>query len=156
MELTKREKRKLRLEKLGQESQEAQKEYEKRIEQQKQVQEQQIKSSKSKYYLIAAVIGVIILATAAYSVYSINKAGPYDNFANCLSEKGAVMYGAMDWCKYTQAQKGMFGKSFKYINYHEFQDLPGIKKTPTWVINGAWHENVQSFDRLAAVTGCKL
>ena len=26
----------------------------------------------------------------------------------------------------------MFGNSFKYINYHEYKDLPGIKKTPTW------------------------
>ena len=156
MELTKREKRKLRLEKLRQQSQEVQREYEQRIEQQKQSEEQKIQSKKSKYYIIAAVIGVVILATVAYSVYSINKSGPYDNFAKCLAEKGAVMYGAMDWCKYTQAQKGMFGKSFKYVNYHEFQDLPGIKKTPTWVINGAWHENVQSLDKLAALTGCKL
>ena len=155
MELTKREKRKLRLDKLRQQSHEAQKEYEQKLEHQKKLHEQS-KPSKSKYYIIAAVIGVIILGTAAYSVYSINKPGPYDNFAKCLTEKGAVMYGAMDWCKYTQGQKAMFGKSFKYINYHEFQDLPGIRKTPTWVINGAWHENVQSFDKLAAVTECKL
>lgn len=155
MELTKREKRKLRLEKLRQENQEAQKEYEQRFEQQKQIQEQS-KGKQSKYYTIAAVVGIIILATAAYSVYSINKPSPYDNFAKCLTEKGAVMYGAMDWCKFTQAQKGMFGKSFNYINYHEFQDLPGIKKTPTWVVNGAWHENVQSFEKLSALTGCKL
>jgi hypothetical protein len=66
------------------------------------------------------------------------------------------MYGAMDWCKYTQGQKAMFGKSFKYIYYHEFNELPGIKKTPTWVINGAWHENAQSFEKLEALTGCKL
>lgn len=154
MELTKREKRKLRLEKLRQESQKAQKEYENKLEQ-RQVQER-TKSPKSKYYVIAAMIGFIILATAAYSIYALNKSSPYDNFAKCLSEKGAVMYGAMDWCKYTQAQKAMFGASFKYINYHEFNDLPGIKITPTWVINGAWHENVQSFDKLAALTGCKL
>ena len=156
MELTKREKRKLRLEKLRYESQQAQEEYEQRQGQQKHAQEHQIKSSKSKYYVIASVIAVVVLATAAYSIYSINKPGPYDSFAKCLTEKGAVMYGAMGWCKYTQGQKGMFGKSFKYINYHEFDELPGIKKTPTWVINGAWHENVQSFDRLAALTGCKL
>ncbi|MBI2102158.1 hypothetical protein HYT53_06120 [Candidatus Woesearchaeota archaeon] len=154
MELTRREKRKLRLEKLRQQSSEAQKEHEQRLEQQA-VQEQS-KPSKSKYYIIAAVIGFVVLATVAYSAYSINKPGPYNDFAKCLSDKGAVMYGAMGWCKYTQAQKGMFGKSFKYINYHEFNDLPGIKKTPTWVINGAWHENVQSFDRLSALTGCKL
>ena len=153
MELTRREKRRVRLEKLRHESQEVQKKHEQRLEQQKQIQEQ---SKTSKYYIIAAAIGIIILATAVYSVYSFSKKGPYDNFAKCLSEKGAVMYGAMDWCKYTQAQKGMFGKSFKYINYHEFQDLPGIKRNPTWVINGAWHENVQSFEKLAALTGCKL
>lgn len=154
MELTKREKRRLRLEKLRQESHEVQKEHEQRLEQQKQLQEQ--KPSKSKYYVIAGVIIIVILGAAAYSVYSINKPGPYDNFAKCLTEKGAVMYGAMEWCKFTQAQKAMFGNSFKYINYHEFQELLGIKKTPTWVINGAWHENVQSFDKLAALTGCKI
>jgi hypothetical protein len=155
MELTKREKRKLRLEKLRQESREAQKEYEQGIEHQKQS-GQQSRSKESKYYVIAGIVGIIILAIVSYSVYSINKPGPYDNFAKCLADKGAVMYGAMDWCKYTQGQKGMFGKSFKYINYHEFQDLPGIKITPTWVINGEWHENVQSFDKLAALTGCKV
>ncbi|MEK6983106.1 MAG: hypothetical protein AABX33_00905 [Nanoarchaeota archaeon] len=155
MELTKREKRKLRLDKLRQESHEAQKEYEQRIEHKNQIQEQHHKSTKSKYYAMAFAVLVLVLATAAYSVYSINKPGPYDNFAKCLSEKGAVMYGAMDWCKFTQAQKGMFGRSFKYINYHEFKDLPGIKKTPTWVINGAWHENVQSFEKLTALTECK-
>ncbi len=155
MEITKREKRRLRLDKLRHQSHEARQEYEQRIEQQKQAQAQS-KSNKPKYYIIAAVIGFIVLAAASYSVYSAKKPGQYDNFAKCLSEKGAVMYGAMDWCKYTQAQKAMFGKSFKYISYHEFQDLPGIKKTPTWIVNGAWHENVQSFDKLAALTGCKL
>ena len=156
MNLTKREKRKLRLEKLRQQSQEAQNEYEQRAEHLNQIHRQQTKSIKSKYYIIAAVIGVIILATAVYSIYSINKPGPYDDFAKCLSDKGAVMYGAMSWCHFTQGQRAMFGKSFKYINYHEFTELPGIKKTPTWVINGAWYENVQSFDKLAGLTGCKI
>ena len=98
----------------------------------------------------------MILATAVYSIYSMNKPGQYDNFAKCLTEKGAVVYGAIDWCKYTQGQKAMFGNSWKYLNYQDFSKLPGIKKTPTWVINGKWLENVQSFDKLAAVTGCKL
>ncbi|MBI2655824.1 hypothetical protein HYX06_05390 [Candidatus Woesearchaeota archaeon] len=156
MELSKREKRKLRLEKLRQESHEAHNEYEQRLEHQKELHQSHEKSKKSRYYIIGAVIGILILSILAYSVYSVNKPGPYDSFAKCLAEKGAVMYGAMDWCKYTQAQKGMFGKSFKYINYHEFQELPGIKKTPTWVVNGEWHENVQPFDKLSALTGCKI
>lgn len=153
MELSKREKRRLRLEKLRQESGEAQKEYEQRVEQQYQFQPAQ-KKSRWKIYL--GVIVVIIVAIAAYSVYSTSKTGRYDNFAKCLAEKGTVMYGAMDWCKYTQGQKAMFGNSFKYVNYHEFQDLPGIKKTPTWVINGKWYENTQSFEKLSELTGCKI
>ena len=156
MELTKREKRKLRLEKLRQESHQAQTEHEHRVEQQNQFQNHKSKLTKTKYYAIAAIIAAVILATAAYSVYSVSRPGPYDNFAKCIAEKGAVMYGALDWCKYTQAQKAMFGKSFKFVNYREYNELPGIKKTPTWVINGAWYENVQSFDKLSALTGCKL
>ena len=156
MELSKREKRRLRLDKLRQESHESQKEYEQRLEHQKTFHEHKEKSRKSKYYMLAAIIGILVLSILAYSVYLIDKPGPYDGFAKCLSEKGAVMYGAMDWCKYTQGQKAMFGKSFKYINYHEFSELPGIKKTPTWVINSQWYENVQQFDKLAALTGCKV
>ncbi|HLC61359.1 MAG TPA: hypothetical protein VJJ52_08100 [Candidatus Nanoarchaeia archaeon] len=156
MELSKREKRKLKLERLRQESQESQKEYEQRLENQKQVEQQRTKSSKAKYYILAATIAVLLIAGTAYSVYSIAKPGPYDNFAKCLSEKGAVMYGAMEWCHFTQGQRAMFGKSFKYVDYHEFPELPGIKKTPTWVINGKWYENAQSFEKLSEVTGCKI
>lgn len=156
MELSKREKRKLRLDKLRHESNEAQKEHEQRLEQQKEFHEQREKSKKTKYYVAGAVIVILIISGISYSVYSMSKPGPYDSFAKCLTEKSAVMYGAMDWCKFTQAQKGMFGKSFKYINYHEYAELPGIKKTPTWVIDGKWHENVQSFDKLAAATGCQV
>jgi len=155
MELTKREKRRLRLDKLRQQSHEAQQEHEQKIEHQK-LQEQQKVPGKFKYYAIASVMVVVILAVATYSIYAINKPGQYDSFAKCLTDKGAVMYGAMDWCKYTQAQKAMFGKSFKYVNYHEFNELPGIRKTPTWVIKGAWQENVQPFDKLGALTGCKV
>ena len=156
MELSKRERRRLKLERLRQGSQEANKEHEQRLEHQKQFQEHQQKSKKTKYYIAGSVLGILILAGISYSVYSMGKSGPYDKFAKCLTEKGAVMYGAMDWCKYTQAQKGMFGKSFKYINYHEYTEMPGVKKTPTWIINSQWHENVQSFDKLAAATGCQL
>lgn len=109
-----------------------------------------------KKHIILGSIAILILGIAIYSFVAYSKPGSYDDFAKCLTEKGAVMYGAMSWCKYTQGQKAMFGKSFKYINYHEFQELPGIKKTPTWVINGKWHENTQSFEALAQATGCKI
>lgn len=107
-----------------------------------------------KKHVILGVAGILIIGIIVYSISVYSSPGLYDDFAKCLSEKGAVMYGAMGWCKYTQAQKAMFGRSFKYINYHEFTELPGIKKTPTWVISGKWHENTQSFDKLAELTGC--
>ena len=143
MDISRREKRKLR-ENSGQEIKSEQK-------------PQLINNKpKSKFLLIASIVGVLILVITSYSVYSMKRPGPYDSFAKCISQKGAVMYGAMDWCKFTQAQKAMFGRSFKYVNYHEFNELQGIKKTPTWVINGKWHENVQSFEELAALTECSL
>ncbi len=156
MELTKREKRKLKLEKLRHESRQAQQDYESRIGQQKQAHEHQSKSKKTKYYIVGVTAAIIVLAIASYFVYSLSRPGQYDEFAKCLTAKGAVMYGAIDWCKYTQGQKAMFGKSFKYVNYHDFSELPGIKKTPTWVINGQWYENAQSFDKLASLTGCSV
>ncbi|HLG24190.1 MAG TPA: hypothetical protein VI564_04660 [Candidatus Nanoarchaeia archaeon] len=114
------------------------------------------KPKKSKFFAVLVVAGILLFAIIAYSAYSYFSPGPYDNFAKCLSEKGAVMYGAMGWCKFTQGQKAMFGKSFKNLNYKEHTELPGIKKTPTWVINGVWYENAQSFDKLSAITGCKI
>jgi predicted RecB family nuclease len=156
MKLSRRERRKLKLEKQRKESQDAQSEFEKRDEQQRQDKDNGPMKGMSKFAIIGVVIGVVVLLGGAYSVYSLTKPGAYDNFAKCLTEKGAVMYGAMDWCKYTQGQRAMFGKSFKFINYFEHQNLPGISKTPTWVYEGEWYENTQSFEKLAAITGCKI
>ena len=75
MELSKREKRRLRLEKLRQESGEAQKEYEQRLEQQNAIIQ---KPKRSKLVWIAAIVGLLIIAIGAYSVYSLNKPGNYD------------------------------------------------------------------------------
>lgn len=41
-----------------------------------------------------------------------------DTFAQCLTEKGAIMYGAKN-CPNCLKQKNMFGDSFQYINYVE-------------------------------------
>jgi hypothetical protein len=96
-----------------------------------------------------SVCGVIIIALIAWFIL---KPGPYDSFAKCLSEKGAVMQGE-DWCQYTNAQKAMFGKSFKHINY---EINPNLQTRPTWIINGEQYSTVQSFERLSALTGCEI
>jgi hypothetical protein len=110
---------------------------------------------KVKLAFIAAVCLALVLAGIGYASYSSALPGKYDGFAKCLKDKGAIMYGA-EWCQYTTAQKGMFGKSFKYINYKNYDARADIKKTPTWEINGQLYENVQAFDRLASLAGCQV
>ena len=152
MELSKRERRRLRLEKQRQQSLESQKEFEQRQEKLVHVGNKPV----NKWKIAAIAIALLIVMISGYSAYSYRKPGPYDNFAKCLTSKGAVMYGAMGWCKFTQGQRGMFGKSFKYVNYHEFNELQGIKTTPTWVRNGVWYEHAQSFEMLSQLTGCSI
>lgn len=108
-----------------------------------------------KFILISLLVaGILVSSGFTFSYYMFP--GSYDKFAQCLTEKGAVMYGAIEWCTYTQGQAHMFGKSFKYINYKDASELAGIKTRPTWVIEGKWHEKVQSFETLSAATGCPV
>lgn len=68
---------------------------------------------------ILIVIVCIAVLSAGYFIYSNSKKpGKYDQFAQCLEEKGAVFYGAF-WCPHCQAQKALFGKSAKKLPYVE-------------------------------------
>ena len=135
------------LEKRGEEGRRAFEEHKQR-EERNRIQKEKGKKKKNKIIAIASVILLILASLITYAVIS---PGKYDEFAKCMTKKGAVMYGE-DWCKYTQGQKAMFGKSFKYINY---EVKTGLNLRPTWVIDGKSYETVQSFERLSALTGCK-
>lgn len=152
---TKKEKKQLRLEKLRQESNQARLEYEQK-KQSELNKKSELKHKKTKLYA-TIILSIIILSISgaiwAYAYY--NTSGTYDNFAKCLTNKGAVMYGA-SWCKYSQAQRSMFGKSFKYINYKDFSENQQISITPTWQINDKTYQRVQSFENLAQLTGCSI
>lgn len=84
-----------------------------------------------------------------------------DEFAKCLTENGATMYGA-SWCPHCQNQKAMFGSSFQYVNYVECADNPqpcsamGVEGYPTWIVNGKQYPGEQSLDSLGSITGCKM
>lgn len=117
-------------------------------------------NKKSKKWLFAGIIFFVVIILVSFSIVNANTPGHYDKFAKCLTEKDAVIYGA-SWCKYTDAQKAMFGKSFKHLDYIDYSEFPErelgkIKKTPTWIINGKAYENVLSFDRLSQLSGCKI
>ncbi|MFC1741125.1 hypothetical protein ACFL3V_01135 [Nanoarchaeota archaeon] len=84
-----------------------------------------------------------------------------DGFAQCLSEKGAVMYGTY-WCSHCNAQKADFGDAFSHIEYVECSDQKelcaenDVQGFPTWIIDGAKYEGRQPLSRLSALTGCDL
>ena len=113
--------------------------------------------NKKKLILISiiSVIFVLIIGGIAFSYINSRMPAPLDDFAKCLTEKGAIMYGAT-WCKYTAGQRAMFGNSMRFVNYRDFSENPDVSTTPTWFINGQKYEKAQSLDRLATITGCKL
>ena len=113
-----------------------------------------------KYFIISALVLTIIIFSSAFYIKA-QKPGQFDDFAKCLTEKGAIMYGN-DFCMYTTNQRNMFGKSEKYLNYikcinnEQLCDAKGVAKTPTWEINNQTYSGEQSFEKLSTLTGCKL
>ena len=114
-------------------------------------------------FIIFAIGGVLIVAT----VFILNAGGKKDNlvlnqFAQCLSEKGVVMYGA-DWCPRCQNEKKAFGNSFQYVNYVECPKEPqkclalGVDGYPTWIFSdGKRLVGEQGLEKLAGESGCAL
>lgn len=91
---------------------------------------------------------------------------PTASFAQCLTDKGAVLYGAF-WDSSTKKQMDYFGADVVDINYVECgvqgdyraqeqvcQDA-GILAFPTWVISGVKHMGIHTAEHLAALTGCE-
>lgn len=119
-----------------------------------------MKQHKNK--ILIGVVGIIFMGIIFWIKRDNNvQAGPLDNFAQCLSDKGLVMYGA-DWCPHCQTQKNMFGKSFKNINYVECPQDPkkclaaGIGGYPTWIVNGEKLVGEQKLENLSRAGGCPL
>ncbi len=119
---------------------------------------------KSKHLAVIGIVAIAIVAIYFLGVSLTGQAtadGKYDDFAKCLTEKGAVMYGA-EWCSHCKNQKNMFGSSFQYINYVECPDNPslcnseGIRGYPTWKIGGTLYSGERSLESLALRSGCPM
>ncbi|MBI4158548.1 MAG: hypothetical protein HY505_02955 [Candidatus Yanofskybacteria bacterium] len=119
------------------------------------------------YSVIAAsfIVFVPLLVTSDKSGSAL-----LDSFAQCLTNKSAVMYGA-DWCPHCQNEKRAFGDSFRLINYVECPDDPNlclekeIRGYPTWIFpdpsagpeqSGKKLEGEQGLERLSRESGCSL
>lgn len=112
--------------------------------------------------------GVALLLIAAGVAYYYTSPGTYDSFAQCLSEKDVVMYGAF-WCPHCKNQKTDFGKSFKYITYIECAEPSnpnvqtqackdaGINSYPTWEFADKTQQSGKlSMEYLSQKSGCPL
>lgn len=125
---------------------------------------------KKGLWITLGTIGLVLVPLVIYVVMSTPNPtrfeGQYDQLAQCLTEKGAKMYGAY-WCSHCLSQKKMFGSSFSKINYIECS-LPdgqtqtevcqqaGIKGYPTWEFSdGSRLEGEVSLETLAEKSNCK-
>ena len=129
------------------------------------IQKQRFSYRPKKAHLILALILIVIISYSTWTHYQNQKPGKYDSFAQCLTEKGMLFYGAF-WCSHCAEQKELFGKSIRYINYIECSTPDGngkmpiceaahIKGYPTWAdANGTHYANVQQLDQLSAISGC--
>ncbi|MAG20357.1 hypothetical protein CL618_02905 [archaeon] len=114
------------------------------------------------------IIIILILITGIFfTIKSTLTPGKYDNFAKCLTDNKAKLYGAY-WCSHCIDQKNTFGKSFKYITYIECS-LPNnagqnarckeenIQSYPTWEFKDKSRITGElSFEELSKKTNCKL
>lgn len=123
--------------------------------------------------IIMGVAGVLSIAIIIFAILNVNtnkiteNTGPslYDTFAQCLTDKGAVMYGA-SWCSHCQELKKTFGSSFKLVEYVECPDNTqlcidkGIQGYPTWLMNekviSEGFAGDRSMKELSDATGCPL
>ncbi len=115
---------------------------------------------------VIAVFVLLVVIGVAVKTYQNTKPGELDEFAQCLTENGAKMYGA-DWCPNCQAQKQMFGSSFEYIDYVQCDITPeactaeGVDGYPTWKKHTGEEstlagKGVQPLILLAETFGCEL
>ena len=112
------------------------------------------------FAIAASVLGVIAIA-----VVNLSRAVDLPNldvFAQCLSSKGAVMYGA-NWCPHCKNEKRAFGESFRLISYVECPADPqrclaaGITGYPTWIFSdGTRFTGEQGIEKLSEASGCSL
>lgn len=116
-----------------------------------------------KFLNIAIIFAVGILALWGITrILAPEQAGEHDELAQCLTDRGVVMYGT-DWCPHCQEQKQLFGASFKLVMYVNCDanpsacDAAGVEGYPTWVFPiGDSLSGAQPLQTLAARAGCGL
>ncbi|MEK6947280.1 MAG: hypothetical protein AABX32_06760 [Nanoarchaeota archaeon] len=120
-----------------------------------------------KQNALLALFSLIVLLFITSCTKSEVPSSQYDNFAKCLTDNGAKMYGAY-WCSHCNNQKEMFGGSVQYIDYTEcsLPDNSGqtqvclnanIQAYPTWEFkDGSRMQGELTLAQLSQKSGCSL
>ncbi len=121
----------------------------------------------NKLYILIGLVVVVGGGLIGFGVWQTNQPGQHDKVAQCLTDNGTKMYGAY-WCSHCQAQKKLFGNSFKYVTYIECAAPGGQGQTqecadakiegyPTWEFGDKSRvSGEQSIEELAKKAGCTL
>ena len=118
-------------------------------------------NTERKEMVVYTTILILIIIFGYLIVVGTTTEGSYDDFAKCLNEKGATMYGT-DRCSYCNEQKNLFGKSFAYINYINCDlnsgtcSAAGVSNYPTWIIENNKYSGTKSLEKLSSLSGCSL
>src|SRR3989344_7686964 len=122
----------------------------------------------SKMWLIGGlIVAVILIGIVVYVIKDNSGPGPFDSFAQCLKEEGAVFYGAF-WCPHCQRTKAMFGSAAESLPYVECSTPDGkgqlqvcidkkVESYPTWEFaDGSRLTGERTLSELADKTQCAL
>lgn len=111
----------------------------------------------NKAFIVLALVVIALLASQVLGSFFAKKATPA--FAQCLTQKGAVMFGT-ETCSFCKRQKTVFGDSFEFVTYVDCQEHretcmnAGIRGYPTWIIGNTPYEGLQSISQLEKASGC--
>jgi len=122
-----------------------------------------IKKSHIFFFVVILAVGGLIFLGFSRA----NAPGKYDDFATCLEDNGAKLYGTW-WCTNCAYQKRLFGRSEKLLPYVECSDRDrtvtspecidaNIQGYPTWIFeNDSRQIGIMSIKDLSEKTGCEL
>ncbi len=124
-----------------------------------------MENRKPKLRIIFYLLGLAVILFFVFKFVTYRPrvdTGALDEFARCLAQKSATMYGAY-WCSVCKEEKKAFGISFRLVPYVECTAEPkkcldaGIKGYPTWIFpDGRKFEGIQGVERLSQESGCPL
>ncbi|MBU1446096.1 hypothetical protein KKD70_02445 [Patescibacteria group bacterium] len=118
-----------------------------------------------KTAIILAVITTFIATGCGFAVKDDYQGDDLETIAKCLTEKGAILYGAV-WCPHCTDQKESFGDALKFINYVECDPNTNLEQSkiclekkiealPTWDLpSGERITGNRPVSELADLAGC--